>query len=396
MNVGTARTWDVENRLTSITKDSVTTTFVYDGDGSRIKKTVGSTTTIYVNQYYEKNLTAGEATTSYYLGGKLVAQRAGSTLSYLLQDHLGSTSVTYDPATSTSSTIKYFSFGSVRSTTGALPTDKKFTGQRLDATGLYYYGARYYDATIGRFISADTIVPNPANPQSLNRYSYCYNNPLRYVDPTGHEGDDDNDDDGMTLDEYMYYIQNGFNTYSQQSENYGKDAWVDEVFDGIGKGIINTGIGIGKTVLEPGQVLRETWNAIRNYDDTWTALLNKWSTTEGKAELGTEAELGLLLAKYLPKGRSASITEFPSIETLNASEAGYIQIQANSNPVITGFTRHGINQLINREVSPQSVLDTVKNPLIIAPQPNGTLRYIGKEATVVLNADGIVVTVWRK
>ena len=55
---------------------------------------------------------------------------------------------------------------------GDVPTDIKFTGQRLDDTGLYYYNARYYDANIGRFISADTIIPNPANPQSFNRYSY--------------------------------------------------------------------------------------------------------------------------------------------------------------------------------------------------------------------------------
>jgi RHS repeat-associated protein len=59
---------------------------------------------------------------------------------------------------------------------GDVPTDKKFTGQRLDGTGLYYYGARYYDPIIGRFISADTMVQSPANPQSLNRYSYCLNN----------------------------------------------------------------------------------------------------------------------------------------------------------------------------------------------------------------------------
>jgi hypothetical protein len=51
---------------------------------------------------------------------------------------------------------------------------------------LYYYGARYYDATIGRFISADTIVQSPFDPQSLNRYAYCRNNPLRYTDPTGY------------------------------------------------------------------------------------------------------------------------------------------------------------------------------------------------------------------
>jgi len=77
-------------------------------------------------------------------------------------------------------------YGDCRFSQGTLGTDKRFTGQRLDNTGLYYYGARYYDPTIGRFISADTIVPNPADPQSLNRYSYCINNPLKYTDPSGH------------------------------------------------------------------------------------------------------------------------------------------------------------------------------------------------------------------
>ncbi len=87
-------------------------------------------------------------------------------------------------------TIKYYPYGGARS--GGVPTDKKFTGQRLDETGLYYYGARYYDPEIGRFISADTIIPDPINPQAFNRYSYCINNPLKYIDPTGHQPDNDN------------------------------------------------------------------------------------------------------------------------------------------------------------------------------------------------------------
>jgi RHS repeat-associated protein len=82
--------------------------------------------------------------------------------------------------------IKYYPYGICRNSTGDLATDKLFTGQRLDDTGLYYYGSRYYYPTIGRFISPDTIVPNPMNPQAFNRYAYALNNPLRYIDPTGH------------------------------------------------------------------------------------------------------------------------------------------------------------------------------------------------------------------
>jgi len=187
MLVGTARTWDVENRLTSITVNGITTDFVYDGDGNRVMKTVRGdpdVTTLYINRYYE--VTGAAITTYYYLGGKLIAQRQDGTFSYIHQDHLTGTSLMTDSAgDQAGTTMKYTPFGSVRS--GSVDTDKLFTGQRLDATGLYYYGARYYDPSIGRFVSADAIVPNWMVPQSLNRYSYCLNNPLRYTDPSGYD-----------------------------------------------------------------------------------------------------------------------------------------------------------------------------------------------------------------
>lgn len=91
----------------------------------------------------------------------------------------------------------YYPYGAERVHDGsAFPTgmDYTFTGQKNDATtGLMYYGARYYDTTLGRFTQADTIVPNPFNPQALNRYAYTLNNPVRYTDPTGHVscGDED-------------------------------------------------------------------------------------------------------------------------------------------------------------------------------------------------------------
>jgi RHS repeat-associated protein len=93
--------------------------------------------------------------------------------------------VVYDTSDNTWTTQRYYPYGSTRS--GEVPTDRLFTGQRFDGTiGLYDYGARFYDPALGRFISADPIVPNLANPQNLNWYSYVYNRPLVYVDDSGH------------------------------------------------------------------------------------------------------------------------------------------------------------------------------------------------------------------
>ena len=89
--------------------------------------------------------------------------------------------------TATSTGAKYaeqrnYPWGGTRYTSGTTPTSYQFTGQRNDAAiytafGLYFYNARYYDPALGRFLQADTIIPDPANPQSLNRYSYVLNSP---------------------------------------------------------------------------------------------------------------------------------------------------------------------------------------------------------------------------
>ncbi|MCB9430929.1 MAG: RHS repeat-associated core domain-containing protein [Ardenticatenaceae bacterium] len=85
--------------------------------------------------------------------------------------------------------VRYAPFGEVRG--GALPTnitDRGFTGHKHNAEiGLIYMNARFYDPNTNRMLTPDTIVPDPANPQSFNRYSYVNNNPLNYADPTGHD-----------------------------------------------------------------------------------------------------------------------------------------------------------------------------------------------------------------
>ncbi len=173
------------------------TTYRYNGDGQRVTLTTGCTTTAYVGNYFEWTGSAATMTSYYYAGGTRVAMRAGTpltgTVNYLLGDHLGSSSVSYRVGDGQTVTQRYYPWGSVRATTGGvLPTDYTFTGQKLDASaGLMYYGARYYDSALGRFLQADTLVPQPGNPQALNRYSYALNNPLRYTDPTGMFSEDE-------------------------------------------------------------------------------------------------------------------------------------------------------------------------------------------------------------
>ena len=76
----------------------------------------------------------------------------------------------------------------MRSNRGVTVTDYRFTGQRADGyIKLIDMGARRYDPALGLFISADTIIPDPGNPLDLNRYSYVRFNPLKYVDPSGHD-----------------------------------------------------------------------------------------------------------------------------------------------------------------------------------------------------------------
>jgi RHS repeat-associated protein len=197
--------YDGENRLTGVS-GSATATFVYDGDGNRVKGTVNGATTIYIGNYYEWTGSTTTAKKYYYAGSQRIAMRTGtSTLNYLLGDHLGSTSITADSAGARVAELMYKPWGENRYTFSTTPTTLRFTGQRQESglggtEGLYYYGARWYDPTLGRFAQADSIVPGAFNPQSLNRYSYVLNNPLKYTDPTGHMEDDGCNSTGCTID----------------------------------------------------------------------------------------------------------------------------------------------------------------------------------------------------
>jgi RHS repeat-associated protein len=181
--------YDPEHRPVSITAASGATSFVYDGNGKRVKKIVGSSTTVYIGNLYE---CTGSACSKYIFAGdqRIALKSVGTTdVRYFHTDHLGSSSVVTDQAGALYQNLAYYPYGETRvnSLAPAAGVFYKYTGQMLDdSTGLYFYGARYYDPKVGRFISADSIVQSMRNPQFLNRYSYVMNNPIKLIDPSGH------------------------------------------------------------------------------------------------------------------------------------------------------------------------------------------------------------------
>ncbi len=165
-------------------KTETTTTFVYDSTGQRVKKTAGATTTTYLGQDYD---VTGVTSTKYiFLGDtRLATKDSSGTLQFIHDDRIGSANVITDSSGNQVGLLEFDPYGSTVTQTGSADPKHKFTGKELDSTRLYYYGARYMDPQLGRFVSADPTISRPEDPQDFNRYAYCRNNPIRFTDPTG-------------------------------------------------------------------------------------------------------------------------------------------------------------------------------------------------------------------
>ena len=185
--------WDAENRLSQVQDDQgdLVEKYWYDSGGMRVKRESGATTTYTFFANYEEEVTNGRTTAiSYYSFGSMrIAVKRGNRLFHLHSDHLGSTSLTTRGSTIEASRA-YYAYGAERAASGNLKTDRTFTGQKRDATGLLYYNARYYDPALGTFISPDSMVPGAGQVINYNRFLYARGNPLKYTDPTGHTGYD--------------------------------------------------------------------------------------------------------------------------------------------------------------------------------------------------------------
>jgi len=190
---GTTYTWDYENRLTQLTLPGTggTVNFKYDPMGRRIQKafTQGATTT--TNYVYdgpnpvEEVDQSGNVLARYVQGlgvDQPLAELRTGTKSYYEQDGVNSVTSLSSSAGTLANTYTYDSFGKLLASTGTVTNPFQYTGRESDQeTTIYFYRSRYYDASVGRFISEDSIGFSGGN----NFYRYVLNSPTNLVDPLG-------------------------------------------------------------------------------------------------------------------------------------------------------------------------------------------------------------------
>ena len=184
------------NKLKKVTNCQGTTVaeYGYDYSGRKIKVVENGITTYYpFPDYEEKVYPDGHTEKSKYIraNGEIVARvdtdGSGNTKTFYYHgDHLSSTSVLTDSSGNIVERTSYLPFGNLKAG-GSKSGNYLYTGKELDSkVKLYDYGARNYDPELMRFIQPDTVVQDVYDPQSLNRYAYVKNNPVKYVDSSGH------------------------------------------------------------------------------------------------------------------------------------------------------------------------------------------------------------------
>lgn len=191
-------TYDSLNRLTKVAGEGKEVSYTYNGDGLLYERKEDTDTTRY---YYdeeakliaEAEVSGGKANITYAyvydLYGQLTARqdRATGKLQYYQFNGHGDVVGLVDDQGTTLNSYSYDIWGGPEETTETVPNVIRYSGEYWDdTTGLQYLRARWYDPGTARFIGEDTYEGEMGNPLSQNLYTYVHNNPLRYIDPSGH------------------------------------------------------------------------------------------------------------------------------------------------------------------------------------------------------------------
>lgn len=206
----------------TVTKGSDVLTYIYDAAGSKLAEKLNTT----VNNFYTGAVVyKGDKTIDYIQTPTGIVRKVGADFirQYNINDHLGNVRAVVNQSGTIEQATDFYPYGLAFSYNNLdknryLYNGKELQNQSLATTffGMYDYGARYYDPMIGRWNSVD---PMAEKTYEWSPYNYCYNNPLRFIDP-----------DGMLSDDPTGFLK-GWNNKVQQYNNEFYSALQDRLED---------------------------------------------------------------------------------------------------------------------------------------------------------------------
>ncbi len=181
-------TYDEQNRLIEFDDGSTTTDYEYDGLDRRTYKKVGTAETYFIYdgdeviaEYNGSGALQAEYVTGVGIDEVLTMDRSSTTY-YYHYDGLGNVTEVTNSSGTIQENYTYDPYGTPSVTSSSIDNPYRFTGRRFDEeSGVYYYRARQYDPSIGRFLQRDPL----GYADSTNIFKYVHNNPVNFVDPTG-------------------------------------------------------------------------------------------------------------------------------------------------------------------------------------------------------------------
>ena len=401
--------------------ETVTESYLYDWAGTRTAKITDGVLTYYLvdtggvlSQVLAELDSTGALITYYTRGAEIISLSRPGEKHYYLHDGHGSVRALSDADGQVTDTYLYDAFGNLLTKTGTTANDFLYTGEQFDAnTGFYYLRARYMNPSMGTFTSPDAYAGTIFDPVSLHKYLYANANPVMNRDPSGYVtygellgamainavlGAAIGGLSGLILN-VLYYDTHGGD---MQSPDRNKVAWEGfwkgalfgaaggALFGGLGllgTEFIFANILIGVILIFMGMYsLGKSFEFYMNGDTLWGDI---YLLIAGLSFIGSGFSFG--------KAWSMAFDDFYVPASVGA--AGNVEYDLPTGGKITGYTKHGAEQALGRDggigVSNMAIMDAVNNP-VKAPviQSGGTTKYIGHDATVVLNQEGKVVTTW--
>ena len=301
-NVTTRRTvnwkyaWSFSNQLVQVSSNgAVQGTYAYDGMERRVES-IESSTTFYAylgTETLYESVVSGAKTDYVYAASLRIAKVSGTTTSYYHPDALGSTrlvTTTGNKGVTVVFSDNYQPYGQDNGTPTGSET-YKFTGKPYStASNLYYYYSRWYNPTIGRFISQDPKGPKLTIPETFNQYIYVSDNPTINIDPTGEDWLSILSSVGTTL---WNGLQAAGNTIVQGAQTAG-DFLVNNVHLG----------GVGNSLSKNGnQVVDTAWHGLQTigniyWSNTVVTVNGIWNGLKTLGNIYTANTLAVLTLMY--------------------------------------------------------------------------------------------------